>query len=72
MVRFIPDAAARTAAFESGTVDLGGESPVPLSEIERLKTDERIGIETAGYTYSPSVQRIEFNLDNPYLRDLRV
>ena len=72
VVRFIPDAAARTAAFESGTVDLGGESPVPLSEVERLKTDERIGIETAGYTYSPSVQRIEFNLDNPYLRDLRV
>jgi peptide/nickel transport system substrate-binding protein len=72
VVKFIPDAAARTAAFESGEVDIGGETPVPLSEIERLKQDQQLAIETAGYTYSPSVTRIEFNLDNPYLKDLRV
>jgi len=72
VVKFIPDSAARTAAFESGEVDIGGESPVPLSEVERLKQDKRIGVETAGYNYSPTVTRIEFNLDNLYLRDLRV
>ncbi len=72
VVKFIPDAAARTAAFESGEVDIGGESPVPLSEVDRLKQNKQLGIETAGYTYSPSVTRIEFNLDNPYLKDLRV
>jgi peptide/nickel transport system substrate-binding protein len=53
-------------------VDIGGESPVALSEVDRLKQDKRLGVETAGYNYSPSVTRIEFNLDNPYLKDLRV
>jgi peptide/nickel transport system substrate-binding protein len=72
VVRFIPDAAARTVAFESGAVDLGGESPVPLSELERLQKDRKLGVETKGYSYSPSVQRIEFNLENKYLKDLRV
>ncbi|MFM9616221.1 ABC transporter substrate-binding protein, partial [Streptomyces niveiscabiei] len=45
VVKFIPDAAARAVAFEAGTVDLGGETPVPLSELDRLKNDPRIGIE---------------------------
>jgi peptide/nickel transport system substrate-binding protein len=72
VVKFIPDAAARAVAFESGTVDLGGETPVPLSELDRLKKDPRLAIEEKGYSYSPSVQRIEFNLENKYLKDLRV
>lgn len=72
VVKFIPDAAARAVAFEAGTVDLGGETPVPLSELDRLKNDPRIGIEEKGYSYSPSVQRIEFNFENKYLKDVRV
>jgi len=72
VVKFIPDSAARTAAFEAGEVDIGGETPVPLSEVDRLKQEPRLGVETAGYNYSPSVTRIEFNLDNAYLKDLRV
>jgi peptide/nickel transport system substrate-binding protein len=72
IVKFIPDAAARTAAFETGEVDIGGETPVPLSEIERLKALPQLGFETKGYNYGPSVTRIEFNLSNPYLKDLRV
>jgi peptide/nickel transport system substrate-binding protein len=72
VVKFIPDAAARVAAFETGGVDLGGESPVPLSEIERLKANPALGIETRGYNYSPTVSRIEFNLENKYLADIRV
>ncbi|MEZ2410337.1 ABC transporter substrate-binding protein [Bosea sp. RCC_152_1] len=72
VVKFIPDAAARAVAFDAGTVDLGGETPVPLSELERLKQDPKIGIEDKGYSYSPSVQRIEFNFENKYLKDMRV
>lgn len=72
VVKFIPDPAARAVAFETGAVDVGGESPVPLSEIERLKAVPQLGIETRGYEYSASVARIEFNLSNPYLKDVRV
>jgi peptide/nickel transport system substrate-binding protein len=72
VVRLIPDAAARSAAFESGAVDLGGETPVPLSEVDRLKADPRLAIETRGYEYSPTQTRLEFNLDNPYLKNLKV
>ncbi len=72
VVKIIPDAAARSAAFESGAVDLGGETPVPLSEVARLKKLPHLAIETKGYEYSPTQTRIEFNLDNPYLRHLKV
>ncbi|MBN3264939.1 ABC transporter substrate-binding protein [Pectobacterium brasiliense] len=72
VVKIIPDAATRTIALETGALDLGSDSPVPLSEIERIKKNPKLGIETAGYGYSPTQTRIEFNLDNPYLKDLKV
>ncbi|MEE3662061.1 ABC transporter substrate-binding protein [Brenneria sp. g21c3] len=72
VVKFIPDAAARTIAFETGAVDLGSETPVPLSEIARIKNNRKLGIETGGYGYGPTQTRIEFNLDNRYLKNLKV
>ncbi|PWC21373.1 ABC transporter substrate-binding protein [Brenneria roseae subsp. roseae] len=72
VVKFIPDAATRTIAFETGALDLGSESPVPLSEIDRIKKNSKLGIETGGYGYGPTQTRIEFNLDNIYLKNLKV
>jgi peptide/nickel transport system substrate-binding protein len=72
VVKFIPDAATRTIAFETGTLDLGSESPVPLSDLERVKKDPKLAIEMGGYGYGPTQTRIEFNLDNPYLKNLKV
>jgi peptide/nickel transport system substrate-binding protein len=72
IVRFISDPAARAIAFETGAVDIGGETPVPLSELDRLAAIPHLGIETKGYSYSPTVSRVEFNLENRYLKDLRV
>lgn len=72
IVRFIPDAAARAIAFETGEVDIGGETPVPQSDVKRLAALPNIGIELNGYAYSPIVQKIEFNLDNPYFKELKV
>ncbi|MCG8710276.1 ABC transporter substrate-binding protein [Brenneria sp. 4F2] len=72
IVKFIPDAASRTIAFETGALDLGSESPVPLSEIGRIKDNRKLGIETGGYGYGPTQTRIEFNLDNTYLKNLKV
>jgi peptide/nickel transport system substrate-binding protein len=72
IVKLIPDAAARSIAFETGSVDLGGDSPVPLSDLARLGQDPKLAIETRGYAFEGGVSRIEFNLDNPYLKQLPV
>lgn len=61
----IPDAAARSAAVESGAVDLAPGAPVPLSDLVRLKQKPRLRFVTDGYQYINSVYRIEFNLDRP-------
>jgi len=72
VARFLPNPAARAAAFEAAEVDIGGETPVPLSDVKRLAALASIGIELNGYAYSPIVQKIEFNLDNPYFKELKV
>lgn len=68
IVKLIPDAPARTIGFETGSLDLGGDSPVPLSDLARLKQNPTLGIETRGYEFEAGVSRVEFNLDNPYLK----
>ncbi len=72
IVRFIPDAAARAIAFETGEVDLGGDYPVSFGDLARLKANPAVGVETAGYGYGPNISAIEFNLDNPYFAKLPV
>ncbi|MDE1180862.1 ABC transporter substrate-binding protein [Paraburkholderia sp.] len=72
VVKVIADAAARTVAFENGSVDLSGDTPVPLSDVARLKANPALGFETRGYEFQAGVARIEFNLDNPVLGNLKV
>ncbi len=72
VVKFIPDAAARSAALESGEVDLGYRTPVALSDVERLRNARRLVFETKGYEYSNNVLMINFNTENPYFSKLPV
>lgn len=72
IVKLIPDAAARAIAFENGGVDLGGDTPVPLNDLERLKKNPQLGVETGGYQFQAGPARIEFNLDHPMLGQLKV
>ncbi len=72
VVRIIPDAAARAAAFETGEVQLGGFSPVPLSDVKRLEATGKFDVETRGYEYLAPIFLLEFNLKNKYLQDKRV
>jgi peptide/nickel transport system substrate-binding protein len=72
LVRLIPDNSARAAAFETGEVLLGGSSPVSPPDLERFATIPHLGLESRGNEYSPTVYAIEFNLDNPYLKNIKV
>lgn len=72
VIKFLPDPAARVAAFESGSLDIGGQNPVPLSEIARLRKNPRLQIRQGNDQASAAQTLLEFNLDNAYLKDLRV
>ncbi|OLL30979.1 ABC transporter substrate-binding protein [Burkholderia sp. SRS-W-2-2016] len=72
VVKIITDPAARTVAFEDGSVDLSGDTPVPLSDLERLKNNPKLALDSRGYEFQAGVTRIEFNLDNPVLKNLQV
>lgn len=66
--RIIPDAASRAVALETGEAQLAGMNPVPLADVARLKALPNLDVETRGYSYLSIVARIEFNLDNQYLK----
>jgi peptide/nickel transport system substrate-binding protein len=66
VIRFIADANARAVALETGEVHLAPDTPVPLGQIETLRANPNLLIETRGYDYQPIVYRLEFNLANPY------
>lgn len=72
VVKVITDPAARTVAFEDGSADLSGDTPVPLSDLARLKSNPKLGVDARGYEFQAGVSRIEFNLDNPVLKNLKV
>lgn len=72
VLRIIPDAAARAAAFETGEVLLGGFSPVPLNDVKRLEAGGKFEIETRGYEYLAPMFLLEFNLRTRFLQDKRV
>jgi peptide/nickel transport system substrate-binding protein len=72
VVRFIGDAAARAGALETGELDLAGENPVPLVDIQRLQALPHLALETRGYSYDAAQTQLQFNLDNRYLSQLKV
>ena len=70
--RFVNDSAARAVAIETGEADLADGTVIPLSEIDRIAALPHIAIERKGTIFNSGVKRLEFNLDNPILADLRV
>ena len=72
VVRFIADKGARSAAFETGELDIGGGPPVPQSDLARLQALPALGSETRGYEYNGNMTQLYFNYDNPVFKDKRV
>jgi peptide/nickel transport system substrate-binding protein len=70
-IHFIPDAAARALAFESGSADLGQQS-IPLSDVERFKAMPNFTVTTVKEAYLCNQQQLFFNFESPILKDIRV
>jgi len=70
--RIIPDAAARAAAFETGEVDFGAFTPVPMHDVARLDALDHIGVESRGYEYLSPIFLMELNHRNEYLANPKV
>ncbi len=71
ILRVILDPAARAAALETGEIDIGA-NPVPLSDLDRLKTNPNLQVDTTTYGYSGPQQQLFFNWDTPLLQDKNV
>jgi len=70
--RILPDAAARAVAVETGEADLTTGNLIPMADLERVRALRHIRIEERGTIFEAGVKRIEFNLDEPHFKDLRV
>ena len=70
--RIINDASARAAGLESGELQIGGLSPVPLTDMVRIEKNAGLAIETRGYAYMSPFMLMEVNTRKPPLSDVRV
>ncbi|MEJ1975525.1 MAG: ABC transporter substrate-binding protein [Acetobacteraceae bacterium] len=72
VMRFITDAAARSAGFQAGELDLGGSTPIPITDVALFKTLPNLVIDVQDFAYSGNQLQLMLNLDNQYLKDQRV
>ena len=67
VVRYLPDAATRSAVIETGEVLLGAQSPIALSDVKRLGAKPNLGMTTDGYEYFAPIVTMQFNnLEPPF------
>lgn len=71
IVRFIPDAGSRLAAFETREIDIAADTPIPLAEVGYVQKLPFIAVDPLP-DYQPTIYRLEFNLKSKYYGDLRV
>ena len=71
ILRPILDPAARGAGLETGEIDIAA-NPVALADLERLKANPRLQVDTTTYAYSGPQQQLFFNFNTPIFADRRV
>ncbi|CAH1692857.1 Peptide/nickel transport system substrate-binding protein [Hyphomicrobiales bacterium] len=72
LFRFVPDAAARAAAFEAKEIDIGGDGVIAAAEIARIKQVPHLLIDEKRSTYEGTHRMLIFNFDTPVLQDRKV
>lgn len=67
IARFIPDAATRSAALETGEAHFAAYSAVNPADIKRLQANPVLDSTTRGYELNAAVSALEFNMRRPPL-----
>lgn len=67
VARFIPDAATRSAAMETGEAHFAGYSAVNYADVARMKTNPILDTTTKGYEMTPALSVLELNSHQPHL-----
>ncbi len=67
IARFIPDAATRSAALETGEAHFAGYSAVNYADVARMKTNPVLDTTSKGYEMTPALSVLELNSRHPYL-----
>lgn len=70
--KVVPDAGTRAVALETGEAQYAVYSPVPPKEAQRLRESGKVAIETNGYQWSSPILYLDYNVNNKYLKDVRV
>ncbi|MEO0683214.1 MAG: ABC transporter substrate-binding protein, partial [Pseudomonadota bacterium] len=63
VVRFIADAATRTAAMENGELHFGAFGAIPNIDVPRLEELDTIEVTTKGYAYFAPTMQLQFNVE---------
>jgi peptide/nickel transport system substrate-binding protein len=61
VARFIPDAATRSAAMETGEAHFAGYSAVNYADLARMKQNPILELTTKGYEMTPALSVLELN-----------
>jgi peptide/nickel transport system substrate-binding protein len=61
LIRFIPDAATRSAALETGEVHLAAQNAVSFPDLARMKNNRSLELTTKGYETAPYMSMLELN-----------
>jgi len=69
---FTADPASRAVGLETGEIDLGGFSPVPLADLSRVGKLPNLAVTTEGYALFGAMHYFEFNMRDPQFQDVRV
>lgn len=72
VLRFVGDPAAAVAALETGEVQITDSYAINPADIGRLSANRDIVTERYASTYIAGIAALEFNLDRPTFRDVRV
>jgi peptide/nickel transport system substrate-binding protein len=72
VVRYLPDAAARSAVIETGEAQFGAQTPIALSDVRRLSSLPNVGTTTDGYEYFAPIVTMQFNNVTKPFNDVRV
>jgi peptide/nickel transport system substrate-binding protein len=67
VLRFIPDAATRTAAMERGEVHMAAFGALPNVDVVRVREQEGIGVTTDGYSMINPMALLELDTTQPPL-----